>query len=214
MRGPGRTPPRCAATCRRRSRSGRGIWGRTRPRRRRGGPGRSWRTRRPRSSRGTRRRSPAGPAWYSHTSRRSERGTRGGRWAWLAIGGIGRLDGGRLGEDAPQDREAARRGRDQGLGIGAGPQRQHRQVPGRFGALPAGQLVGPEGVDVQPAGALGLFAAQADRAGAVGPGDAAFRRLEPRPAPGRRDGEQAGLALDHHVADVGARSGRSGSRAS
>ena len=47
---------------------------------------------------------------------------------------------------------AARRRRDQGLGIGAGPQRQHRQVPGRFGSLPAGQLVGPEGVDIQARG--------------------------------------------------------------
>ena len=121
----------------------------------------------------------------------------------VGVGGIGRLDGGRLGEDASQDRDAARRCRDQGLGIGAGPQRQHRQVPGRFGALPAGQLVGPQGVDVQSAGALGLLAAQADRAGAVGPGDAALRRLESRPAPWRRHGEQPRGALDHDVADVG-----------
>ncbi len=55
----------------------------------------------------------------------------------------------------------------------------------------------------KPAGALGLLAAQADRAGAVGPFDAAFRRFEPRPAPWRRDGDQAGRALDHHVADIG-----------
>jgi hypothetical protein len=37
------------------------------------------------------------------------------------------------------------------------------------------QLVGLEGIDVQSAGAFGFFAAQTDRAGAVGPGKAAFR---------------------------------------
>jgi hypothetical protein len=68
---------------------------------------------------------------------------------------------------------------------------------------PAGELVGPDGVDIQPAGAVGLLAAQADGAGTVGPLDAALRGLEPRPAPRRRDGEEAGLALDHHVANLG-----------
>jgi len=38
----------------------------------------------------------------------------------VGISGIGRLDGGRLGEYAAQDGAAARRGRDQGLGISSG----------------------------------------------------------------------------------------------
>ena len=48
----------------------------------------------------------------------------------VGVRGIGRLDGGRVGEDSSENREPARRGRDQRLRVGAGPQRQHRQVPG------------------------------------------------------------------------------------
>ena len=48
----------------------------------------------------------------------------------IRVGRIGRPNGGRFAEDALQDRDTPRRGRDQGLGIGAGAKCQHRQVPG------------------------------------------------------------------------------------
>ena len=69
--------------------------------------------------------------------------------------------------------------------------------------MPAGQLVGPEAINIEPAGPLGHLAAQADRPGPVGPFNPALRPFKTRPVPRRGDVDQAGWSFDHHVSNVG-----------
>ena len=61
-----------------------------------------------------------------------------------------------------------------------------------------------------PAQPLGLVGREGRGHAPVGPGQPAPRRLVPRPVPGRADRQDAALALDHRVPDVGRRRAHQG----
>src|SRR6185437_8965383 len=65
------------------------------------------------------------------------------------------------------------------------------------------QLVAPGEIELRPAQALGLVGREERRDGAVGPGEAALRRLVERALPRRRNRQETALALDHDIARIG-----------
>ena len=73
--------------------------------------------------------------------------------------------------------------------------------------MPGTELVAPEAIELEAAGPLGPVGGQADGDGAIRPGEPALGGLEPRPVPGRCDGEQATGPLDHGIAVIGGRGG-------
>ena len=120
-------------------------------------------------------------------------------------GGLLRQSGGGLAEDPPQQLDGPGGGGDDRPGLLAEAEAEQDGLPHPLRVLPGAELVAPEPVELQPAGPLGLVGRQADRDGAVGPGQPALGGLEPRPVPGRCDGQDAAGPLDHRIAVIGGR---------
>ena len=77
-----------------------------------------------------------------------------------------------------------------------------QHVPAVFGFAPFGEFVDPGGVKLRAAQGFRVVAAEGLRDGAVGPGELHLGGLKTGAFVVAVDGEQAGDAFDHDVADV------------
>ena len=85
-------------------------------------------------------------------------------------------------------------------------------VPG-FGVAPGGQFVAPGCMELGPAEAVRLVGGEGCGDDPVGPGEASLGRLIGWALVGVAHGEDAAVALDHDVADVGGGRGHEGNAA-
>ena len=99
--------------------------------------------------------------------------------------------------------QRARRRRQHLPRLPSRPQRQAKIGQRRFGRIPFGDLVAPRKIEVGPAQRIRLGRPEQRRDRAVGPGQAAQRRLELRRYQG--DAHDPGLAFDHDAARLAKR---------
>ena len=127
-----------------------------------------------------------------------------------ALGQIGAVGIGRrmrhhgrgIAQDPLQHAHIARRGGDDLLRMLAQTQRELQHVPDILGLLPLGQLVHPGRIELRPPQRLGLMRRIAGRGRAIGPDQTLAPGLPDGAAVGRRTGQDARLAKDHHLAHL------------